>query len=57
MDFENEIWLIGAFRGYKKAAEALGIGEKTVRNIRMNKFPTNRHGLTITAVEKGGVAV
>ena len=65
MDFENELWkerdkdgfLIGVFRGYKEAAEALGINEKTVRNIRFNRFPTNRHGFTISAIAKGGDAV
>lgn len=50
-------FLIGVFRGYQEAAEALGINEKTVRNIRAKKFTTSRSGYTITAVEKGGVAV
>lgn len=50
-------FLIGVFRGYHAAAEALGIDEKTVRNIRLNKFHTNRHGFRITAIEKGGDAV
>ena len=50
-------FLIGTFRGYQAAAEALGINEKTVRNIRLNKFQTNRHGFHITAIEKGGDAV
>lgn len=50
-------FLIGVFRGYREAAEALGINEKTVRNIRANKFASSRCGYTITAVEKGGVAI
>lgn len=54
---DKDDFLIGVFRGYKEAAEALGINEKTVRNIRFNQFPTNRHGFTVTAIEKGGDAV
>lgn len=54
---DKDGFLIGVFRGYKEAAEALGINEKTVRNIRFNRFSTNRHGFTITAIEKGGDAV
>lgn len=48
---------IGIFKGYKEAAFALGIDEKTVRNIIAKRFPTNRRGLTITVLEKGGDAV
>lgn len=50
-------FLVGVFKGYHAAAKALGLSEKTVRNIRMNKFLTNRCGYTITAIEKGGVAI
>ena len=54
-----EVWtlsgdFVGQFHGYKEAAEALGINEKTVRNIRFKKFKTNRNGYVITATEKGG---
>lgn len=48
---------IGVFTGIKAAAAALGINEKTVRNIKDNKFKSNRHGYIITAIEKGGGAV
>lgn len=48
---------IGIFTGIKEAATALGINEKTVRNIKDNKFKTNRNGYLITAIEKGGDAV
>lgn len=54
---DKDGFLIGVFKGYHEAAEALGINEKTVRNIRAKKFATSRSGYTITAVEKGGVAV
>lgn len=54
---DKDGFLLGVFRGYQAAAEALGINEKTVRNIRLNKFSTNRHGFQITAIEKGGEAV
>lgn len=49
--------LIGIFRGYQEAARALGINEKTVRNIRLEKFKTNRKGYIITAIAKGGEAI
>jgi len=49
--------LIGIFRGYQEAARALGINEKTVRNIRLGKFKTNRKGYIITAIAKGGEAI
>ena len=48
---------IGIFRGIQSAAVALGINEKTVRNIKDGKFKSNRYGYLITAVEKGGDAV
>ena len=54
---DRDGFLIGVFHGYQEAATALGINEKTVRNIRMGKFETNRNGYFITAVEKGGDAV
>ena len=54
---DRDGFLIGVFRGYQEAAKALGKDEKTVRNIRANKFATSRSGYTITAVEKGGVAI
>lgn len=50
-------FLVGTFRGYKEAAQALGLNEKTIRNIRLKKFATNRHGYAITAVSKGGDAI
>lgn len=49
--------LVGVFKGYESAAKALGINEKTVRNIRLNKFKTNRFGYSIKAVVRGGDAV
>lgn len=49
--------LIGFFRGYKEAANALGLNEKTIRNIASGKFKTSRSGYTITAIAKGGVAL
>lgn len=50
-------FLIGVFHGYNEAAEALGLNEKTIRNIRAKKFTTNRSGYTVTAVAKGGDAI
>lgn len=50
-------FFVGFFRGYHEAAAALGINEKTVRNITSGKFQTNRKGYTITAVAKGGDAL
>lgn len=54
---DKDGFLIGVFHGYQEAAAALGINEKTVRNIRMGKFETNRKGYSIAAVEKGGDAL
>lgn len=48
---------VGVFKGIHSAAEALGINEKTIRNIKDKKFKTNRYGYLITAVEKGGDAI
>lgn len=49
-------FLIGIFQGYQKAAEVLGINEKTVRNIALGKFKTNRNGYTVKVISKGGDA-
>ena len=54
---DKDGFLIGVFKGYQNAAEALGINEKTVRNITLGKFKSNRKGYTITAIAKGGDAV
>ena len=54
---DRDGFLVGVFKGYHEAAVALGINEKTVRNIKAKRFATNRKGYTITVVEKGGVAV
>lgn len=48
---------VGVFRGIQSAAVALGINEKTVRNIKDGKFKSNKHGYVITAVDKGGDAI
>ena len=37
--------------------EVLGVNEKTVRNIALGKFKSNRKGYTIVAVAKGGDAL
>lgn len=50
-------FLVGIYKGYQNAAESLGLNEKTIRNIKLGKFKSNRKGYTITAVEKGGDAV
>lgn len=47
---------IGIFTGIKEAAATLGINEKTIRNIKDNKFKTNRRGYIITVVSQGGDA-
>jgi len=47
-------FLIGFFEGYQNAAIALGLNEKTIRNIALKKFKSNRKGYTITAIAKGG---
>lgn len=49
-------FLVGIFKGYQNAAEALGLDEKTIRNITLGKFKSNRKGYTITAIAKGGDA-
>ena len=51
--FNKEGKVIGIFDGIKKAAEALGINEKTVRNIKDKRFSSNRLGLIITVCEGG----
>ena len=45
--------LVGVYRGYQETAQILGINEKTVRNIALGKFKTNRKGYSITAVARG----
>lgn len=54
---DKDGFLIGIFKGYQKAAEALGLNEKTIRNITLGKFKSNRKGYTITAIAKGGDAL
>lgn len=54
---EKSGFLIGVFKGYQEAAQMLGINEKTVRNIALGKFKTNRKGYSITAIARGGDAV
>lgn len=49
--------LIGVFKGYQNTAFALGLSEKTVRNIVLGKFKSNRKGYSITAVARGGDAL
>lgn len=49
--------LIGTFKGIKEAANVLGINEKTVRNIKDNKFTSNRSGYEIKAISRGGVPI
>lgn len=51
---DKDGFLIGIFKGYQNAAEALGVNEKTVRNIMLGKFKSNRKGYIITAIAKGG---
>lgn len=50
-------FLVGTYRGYQETARILGVNEKTVRNIALGKFKTNRNGFAITAVAKGGDAL
>lgn len=50
-------FLVGIFKGYKEAAIALGLNEKTIRNIISNKFKTNRKGYKIKVIAKGGDAL
>lgn len=50
---DKDGFLIGIFRGYQETAKLLGINEKTVRNIVLGKFKTNRKGFIIKAVAKG----
>lgn len=54
---DKDGFLVGTFRGYQGAAKALGLNEKTIRNITLGKFKSNRKGYTITAIAKGGDAV
>ena len=54
---DKDGFLIGVFKGYQKAAESLGLNEKTVRNITLGKFKSNRKGYAITAIAKGGDAL
>ena len=49
-------FLVGIFKGYQEAAIALGLNEKTIRNIAHGKFKS-RSGYEITAIAKGGVAI
>lgn len=50
-------FLVGIYKGYHETAKLLGIDEKTVRNIALGKFKTNRKGFTIKAIAKGGDAL
>jgi hypothetical protein len=54
---DKDGFLVGIFKGYQETAHILGINEKTVRNIALGKFKTNRKGYTITAIAKGGDAL
>lgn len=54
---DKDGFLVGIFKGYQNAAEALGLNEKTIRNITLGKFKSNRKGYTITAIAKGGDAL
>jgi hypothetical protein len=54
---DKDGFLVGIYRGYQETAKILGINEKTVRNIALGKFKTNRKGYTITAIAKGGDAL
>ena len=54
---DKDGFLVGIFKGYQNAAEALGLNEKTIRNITLGKFKSNRKGNTITAIAKGGDAL
>ena len=54
---DKDGFLVGIFKGYQNTAEALGLDEKTIRNITLGKFKSNRKGYTITAIAKGGDAL
>lgn len=54
---DKDGFFVGIFKGYQNAAEALGLNEKTIRNITLGKFKSNRKGYTITAIAKGGDAL
>lgn len=54
---DKDGFLVGIFKGYQNAANALGLNEKTIRNIALGKFKSNRKGYTITAIAKGGDAI
>ena len=54
---DKDGYLVGVYKGYQETARLLGLNEKTVRNIALGKFKTNRKGYTITAIAKGGDAV
>lgn len=54
---DKDGFLVGIFQGYQETAKALGLNEKTIRNITSGKFKTSRSGYTITAIAKGGVAI
>lgn len=50
-------FLVGVYKGYQETAKVLGMNEKTVRNIALRKYKSNRKGYTITAIAKGGDAL
>lgn len=54
---DKDGFLVGIYKGYKEAAKVLGLNEKTVRNIVLGKFKTNRNGYIIKVIAKGGDAV
>lgn len=54
---DKDGFLIGIFKGYQNAAIALGMNEKTIRNITLGKFKSNRKGYSISAIAKGGDAL
>ena len=49
-------FLVGIYKGYKNTAKALNLNEKTVRNIVLKKFKSNKSGYIITVIAKGGDA-
>lgn len=54
---DKDGFLVGVYKGYQETAQILGVNEKTVRNIALGRFKTNRKGFTIKAVAKGGDAL
>lgn len=54
---DKDGFLVGIYKGYQETAKLLGMNEKTIRNIVLGKFKTNRKGYTITAIAKGGDAL